>query len=516
MKLLRPVILSFCALLLIILPAASKDGDATPPGGAEQGKPASDLPEKIDEAIKSGTEWLKKQQNADGSFSLTPDPFPAQGGYTFPSGSTALCLFALLKCGVKPNDPAITKGFNYIRNFRSTWKCNKAGDAKYDTIYSASCVVLALEALHTVPVVSEKEKEKREKEKDKWSTFVPDEADKKAKPRWNSPQGRKDHALIREYINWICRNREGDGRWRYPRGMPTGYGDLSNCQYAMLALNAARRLKINHPKDVYEGLCEYLLREQEKTGPKVEPAFPVPVADHPISKLKKMQKEYLKKITQLVDKCRKLEKKGEDPLKDPSNNPRTYLEEEQEKIFGVEKADMFSRGWCYQLEDKLVTDPSLKRDWKQWITGSMTTSGVICMVGIKDALEKTPYGKKKGKEINKSIRDGCAWMAHNFKVTANPGGERTGWHHYYFLYGLERAAVLAMVPAFGKHEWFKEGAGLLIKQQRRDGSWLARQGTSGPNIDTCFALLFLKRATTPLVRIPGDRVTWTGEGLRKK
>jgi hypothetical protein len=48
--------------------------------------------------------------------------------------------------------------------------------------------------------------------------------------------------------------------------------------------------------------------------------------------------------------------------------------------------------------------------------------------------------------------------------------------------------------------------------QRPDGSWDAgNQGTSGPIPDTAWAILFLRRATTPLVRIPERPLT--GEGL---
>jgi hypothetical protein len=519
MKYLKLAVLAFLIAGLFALPALPVDEpEKKPDDGAAQGdpdaakgnpdgdaKPQSGLPAQIDASIKKGIEWLKAQQQADGSFTMLPAPFSCQGGYTFPSGSTALCLFALLKCGVKINDPCITKGFNYIRNFKSTWaRSQKGNDAKFDTIYSCATIVLALEALHTVPLPIKKKGKKGEVKRDKWSTFSPPKEEKKAKiPRWNSPQGRADRALIKEYIDWICSHREGDGRWRYPGGQPNGFGDLSNCQYAVLALNVARRLNIPHDKKIYQEISDYLLKNQEKDGPKVEPGFPVPVADNSIAALKKFQKDFIKGLTKIVKRARKIEKKGKDPLDDPANDPRTYVEEKAEKIFGKEGKPMKARGWCYQAEDTAAG-----REWKTTINGGMTASATIFLVASKDACETTGWWKSRGKKVNQSIRDGCAWIAHNFSVSGNPGGNI---HHYYWLYALERAGVICMVVKFQKHNWFEEGAKLIISQQGADGGWKVGAGTSGPNIDTCFALLFLKRATTPLVRLPD--VTWTGTGF---
>ncbi|MHC4662518.1 MAG: prenyltransferase/squalene oxidase repeat-containing protein [Planctomycetota bacterium] len=515
MKISRIFVIGLCAAGLFILPALQGGEQEKPPDGADPadappaGKAASGLPDKIEASIKKGVEWLKSQQKDDGTWHKENHPFSVMNGYQFPTGTTALCLFALLKCGVPRDDPVIKKGFNFIRTFRSTRQGVKPEDAEFDTIYSAACVVLALEALHTVPDEPKKKKKAEEEKKpDKWSTYAPppEERKKKQRPRWNSPQGQQDLALIKKYIDYLCKNREDDGRWRYPTGSPQGYGDLSNSQYVMLALNAARRLKINHPKEVYQKMTDYLIENQQKDGPVIDPGFPVPVADHPISKLKKFQKEFIKKLTKIVDKCRKEEKKGNDPLDDPANDPRTFVEEEQEKIFGPESRPMKARGWCYQKEE---TNQAMA--WKLKFTGSMCTSAVICLVGAKDALEGTPYWKARSKHVNNAIRDGCAWIAHNFSVSNNPCTDGMAIHHYYYLYGLERAGVLAMVPKFKDHIWYKEGAEQIIAQQGGDGSWKIGPGTAGPNIDSAFALLFLKRATTPLVRLPGT--TWTGAGL---
>lgn len=50
--------------------------------------------------------------------------------------------------------------------------------------------------------------------------------------------------------------------------------------------------------------------------------------------------------------------------------------------------------------------------------------------------------------------------------------------------------LLALGRAPGAHDWYREGADLLLSLQRENGSW-------GDHVETAFAVLFLKRATSP-------------------
>ena len=59
------------------------------------------------------------------------------------------------------------------------------------------------------------------------------------------------------------------------------------------------------------------------------------------------------------------------------------------------------------------------------------------------------------------------------------------------MYALERVGMLYGTEIMMTHEWYPEGAKQLIDDQK-GGSW--GDGTR----DTCFAILFLKRATRPL------------------
>lgn len=65
----------------------------------------------------------------------------------------------------------------------------------------------------------------------------------------------------------------------------------------------------------------------------------------------------------------------------------------------------------------------------------------------------------------------------------------------YFLWSLERVAVLYNLPTIGDKDWYRWGAQVLIRNQQSDGNWAGgRYIGSSPPIDTCLALLFLKRA----------------------
>jgi hypothetical protein len=148
-----------------------------------------------------------------------------------------------------------------------------------------------------------------------------------------------------------------------------------------------------------------------------------------------------------------------------------------------------ARGWAY------FANPNSKASGNVHVgvTGSMTSVGVasliIAMEGLS-VIRSAKLNSSRRAAIRKSVNDGLAWLDHNFSVTTNPKHPQGMWKFYY-LYGLERAAVLAGARNIGKHDWYREGAEHLMKIQQRGGCW----GGSLPT--TCFALLFLTKATVP-------------------
>ena len=131
-------------------------------------------------------------------------------------------------------------------------------------------------------------------------------------------------------------------------------------------------------------------------------------------------------------------------------------------------------------------------------SGSMTAAGVATLQICRNGLDR-----KLSKGDDRSSREGMDlglnWLAGHFSVTQNPG--RKVWLHYY-LYGLERVGSLLGRENIGDHVWYEEGARQLVKTQGARGSW--RGGAPDPS--TCFALLFLRRATRPTPRNEERRV----------
>ena len=121
-------------------------------------------------------------------------------------------------------------------------------------------------------------------------------------------------------------------------------------------------------------------------------------------------------------------------------------------------------------------------------TGSMTTAGLASLIICQSRLWRARgFSGQLRADVRRGIRDAMAWLQQRFAVNHNPGGE-DHWH-YYYLYGLERAGILGRFRFLGTHDWYREGADFLLARQRQRGNW--QNG-----VDTCFALLFLKRATS--------------------
>lgn len=157
------------------------------------------------------------------------------------------------------------------------------------------------------------------------------------------------------------------------------------------------------------------------------------------------------------------------------------------------------RGWCY-------SDGQGGQDCKHGgVPYSSMTAGAVGAVCIYDYMLGRDWKK------DKVVLDGLAWLDKNWSVTQNVGpcetarGSENGWL-YYYLYALERTGMLYDTSLIGNHDWYLDGARVLLQAQKTDGSWDASHFKK-PTWDTCFAVLFLKRATRRLVA--------SGPGIKK-
>ncbi len=127
------------------------------------------------------------------------------------------------------------------------------------------------------------------------------------------------------------------------------------------------------------------------------------------------------------------------------------------------------------------------------------TAGAVAAICIFDNMLGADWRR------DRSVLEGMQWINKHFTVTDNPG--LPGKHHYYYLYALERAGMLFGTERIGDNMWYRTGAEYLLANQDENGNW----DDEGPflwskTVDTCFAILFLKRVTRALIR-EGDVAT---------
>ena len=122
------------------------------------------------------------------------------------------------------------------------------------------------------------------------------------------------------------------------------------------------------------------------------------------------------------------------------------------------------------------------------------TAGAVGSLIIYRHYLKLPW------KTDPAVQRGLKWMEEHFTVKEVPNDTQYGdnRHLFYYLYSIERLGIFAETPVFGAHDWYREGANELLGVQTADGSWPERKYAVS---DTCFAILFLNRATIPLVPV---------------
>ena len=435
---------AFAALVLLLGPSPGQAGEDPPPPP----KPAADgkvpLGERVNRAIDAGVAWLKQQAQPRGNFQLEVKHAgaydAASTGYYYPAGTTAFALYTLLKSGVPAKDPVIQNGFHWLRNDAGAGKAGGAtASAKGGRIpgstYEIAAILLALEA--------KSNPHKREKEREREARFHLKKGEKLDLGVRLPPE---DRGWMADLVAAMERRRGAHPAWRYDieqggGAVWTGQGgdaDMSATMMALLALLAAERCGLAQPDKTWLEALDWILDQQEATGPKV--------------------------------------RRGGSESK-PTEDERYGLGMDEE------------RGWPYMKGSTIAREAS--------VSGGMTCcglAGVVIASNVLQARGSREFAASRAAKAEKAWFDGQAWLRKRWEVADNPGC--AGCYHYYYLYCLERVGDLKGVHLVAGHDWYTEGATVLVDQQRADGSWLKRD-THEPRdvLNTCFALLFLDRST---------------------
>jgi len=150
-------------------------------------------------------------------------------------------------------------------------------------------------------------------------------------------------------------------------------------------------------------------------------------------------------------------------------------------------------GWAYTPEPRTPA------------SGSMTCAGISSLIitGLKrfQGQERLVGDKIEGCGLgatNINLQRGIDWLATHFSVSQN-FGNGPFWRFYY-LYGMERAGRLTGQRFFGHHDWYREGAEKLVRDQNPiQGLWQGVNAETRPLVATSFAVLFLAKGRAPVL-----------------
>ncbi len=196
--------------LLMTFERAAAGGAARPPAGAAAGAQPQEPTVTADEvaaAVARGVAFLRRAQRADGSWN-----YP-RGKHV--QGATALAVYALSQAGVKPDDPAIVKGMDYVLR-----------EPPIGT-YEAACIAMAAASTNPAKYI-------------------------------------KAIAQMRDYLVAV---QQPNGMWDYSAGtVDRGGGDNSNTQFGLLGLHAAMSVGLQVPTPTLQAAYDHYARTQNADG----------------------------------------------------------------------------------------------------------------------------------------------------------------------------------------------------------------------------------------------------------
>jgi len=132
-----------------------------------------------------------------------------------------------------------------------------------------------------------------------------------------------------------------------------------------------------------------------------------------------------------------------------------------------------------------------KRD-RDLSTPTMTAAAIASICQIRHF---TDIGIGTEMKQDKGLDSAWALLSRQY----DPGSQ-----NLYYLYSLERVGLATGRKYINTQNWYKEGAAMILKTQRDDGSWQLNKEhfyatNINPNVYTAYSLLFLARGRNPVL-----------------
>jgi hypothetical protein len=428
----------------------------------------------IDQAVEKGVQALRTLQRPDGTWPYSE------------IGATALAGLALLECGVKEDDKAVQHAANAVRK----------ASPKLTQTYSITLSILFLDRLgdpDDVPLLE---------------------------------------ALI---VRVLAGQDPGSGGWSYtcPSSSPAETRRLEATINKRKEEEGSRELRKPLTKRKFEDLSPEIqkqLHALERGEPLAPPAVPgFPQANPPGAVRVAPGLAGDNSNTQFASLALWVGRRYGVPI----NDALTRLDRRFRTM------QMEDGGWTYMPRWQPAGMPNIGNPLGTNSTATMTCAGLLALAitdGATLELSQEEKTKRPKLDLNKDIK-----LRRGLEALGNvigsprgiegygPGGVgvkpppgRVGGRTYYFLWSLERVAVALDLDTIGKKDWYNWGAEILLDNQSPNGTWRGDYADSGA--DTCFALLFLKRANLARdltaqikgkVKDPGERVLRGTVGFNK-
>jgi hypothetical protein len=211
---------------------------------AQEAKPllAPALRQRVEQAIRTGSDWVRARQGPDGSVrSEHPQA---------PMGVASLAALALCACGDSIDDEPVRRALALARSIHDrARRAERAGAATALRTYEVSLALMAVVAAHRGEGGDPNRLRKLPPEMAAW---VDDLADWLMGHRTTRTQGRI--GMPRNQVSW---------------GYPSGREDHSNAQFAVLGLGAALEAGARFEARPLLDVLRHFLAEQERRGPEV-------------------------------------------------------------------------------------------------------------------------------------------------------------------------------------------------------------------------------------------------------
>lgn len=348
--------------------------------------------------------------------------FAAGDAFHNQSGEAILVAYAHHKCRHDPESPVVKRGLKYAKSLVASFERGQGGNAQKRTYLIAIAVLLFAEV---------------------------------------DPQGyRNELRLLQEEL---LRGQSPNGAYCYPGESPAKAGDVSQTQYALLAIWTLDRNGIPLDYDRVASTIQWMLRVQDKTG-----GWPY---------------------------------HGRDPGPGKPNTAQGKLTMSMALAGG---SSVLIGGDALRLWGETVDDAD---------PGIPGLPKAIKIYKEDKNVQRRKRASMSEAPIKNAVKFMNGWRANNpYKRTAS-----IDWY-YYQIYTLERfesfVEIANGLPKDSSPAWYNKTVDELKQYQGADGGWTDRSHTRGP-VSTAFALLFLIRSTQKTIFTMSQGSLQGGYGLPK-